>query len=327
MGNLAVGYQKAGKLDLALPLLEETLKLRRAKLGPDHPDTLTSMNNLAGGYRAAGKLDLALPLYEEALKLRRAKLGPDHPHTLTSMNNLATFYWRLKKLDQSIPLFEQTLTVRRRILGEDHPDTLLTLASLGVSYRDAGRLAEALPLLEGAYARGRRHATLRWVGDALLEAYVRAGKKAEALPLIDERLKAARRQWPADSPQRATALAPPGLALLRLHAWAEAESVLRECLTIREKKLPDDWSTFNAKSMLGGAFLGQKKSAEAEPLLLQGYQGMKERAARIPPQGQVRLPEALERLVQLYEATGRPDQAAAWRIKLAAAKVVGRPVE
>ena len=69
MNNLAVAYQAAGKLDLALPLYEETLKLTKAKLGPDHPDTLTSMNNLAG-LSAAGKLDLALPLYEETLKLQ-----------------------------------------------------------------------------------------------------------------------------------------------------------------------------------------------------------------------------------------------------------------
>ena len=82
MNNLAVAYQAAGKLDLALPLFEETLKLRKAKLGPDHPDTLDSMNNLAMAYQAAGKLDLALPLFEETLKLRKAKLGPDHPDTL-----------------------------------------------------------------------------------------------------------------------------------------------------------------------------------------------------------------------------------------------------
>ena len=42
MSNLAGAYQAAGKLDLALPLFEETLKLRKAKLGPDHPDTLVA---------------------------------------------------------------------------------------------------------------------------------------------------------------------------------------------------------------------------------------------------------------------------------------------
>ena len=48
--------------------------------------------------------------------------------------------------------------------------------------------------------------------------------------------------------------------------------------------------------MLGGALLGQKKYAEAEPLLLAGYEGMKQREAKIPPEGKVRLTEALERL-------------------------------
>ena len=79
MNNLAVAYRDAGKLDLALPLFEETLKLRKAKLGPDHPDTLLSMNNLALAYQAAGKLDLALPLFEETLKLRKANSGPIIP--------------------------------------------------------------------------------------------------------------------------------------------------------------------------------------------------------------------------------------------------------
>ena len=40
MDNLAVSYHAAGQLDRALKLFEETLALRKAKLGPDHPDTL-----------------------------------------------------------------------------------------------------------------------------------------------------------------------------------------------------------------------------------------------------------------------------------------------
>ena len=42
MDNLARGYQAVGKLDLALPLFEETLALRKSKHGPDHPDTLNT---------------------------------------------------------------------------------------------------------------------------------------------------------------------------------------------------------------------------------------------------------------------------------------------
>ena len=47
MNNLANSYAALGRHAEALKLHEETLTLRKAKLGPDHPDTLASMGNLA----------------------------------------------------------------------------------------------------------------------------------------------------------------------------------------------------------------------------------------------------------------------------------------
>ena len=66
MNNLAVSYAALGRHAEALKLREETLALRKAKLGPDHPDTLTSMNNLAVSYAALGR-------HAEALKLPRRR--------------------------------------------------------------------------------------------------------------------------------------------------------------------------------------------------------------------------------------------------------------
>lgn len=78
-------------------------------------------------------------------------------------------------------------------------------------------------------------------------------------------------------------------------------------------KEPADWRTFNTKSTLGGALVDQKKYLDADPLLRAGYEGMTQRANTNPPQGQVRLTEGLERRVQLYENTDKPDEAAKWR--------------
>ena len=114
------------------------------------------------------------------------------------------------------------------------------------------------------------------------------------------------------------------MILLSAKAFDQAEPLLRECLAIREKTQPDVWSTFNTKSMLGGALLGQKKYAEAEPLLLAGYEKMKQREKTIPPEGKIRIPEAIERLVQLYEATDRKDEVAKWRKELEAIKSAGK---
>ena len=90
-----------------------------------------------------------------------------------------------------------------------------------------------------------------------------------------------------------------------------------ESLAIRARKEPDTWTTFNTKSLLGGARLGQKKYAEAEPLLRQGYEGMKAREKAIPSQSSTRLPEALDRLIELYTATDKPGEVTKWRAERA----------
>jgi hypothetical protein len=123
-----------------------------------------------------------------------------------------------------------------------------------------------------------------------------------------------------EAPATTGALAALGLNLLNQEKWGDAEPILRECLEIRQKKAPDDWRTPNTRSMLGAALLGQKKYADAEPLLKEGYEGLQKHVAEIPPQGKVRLTEALERLVRLYVATDRKDEAAALRQKLEEAK-------
>jgi hypothetical protein len=97
--------------------------------------------------------------------------------------------------------------------------------------------------------------------------------------------------------------------------WSEAEPLLGECLAIRDKAMRDDWPRFNTMSQLGGALLGQAKYAEAEPLVVQGYEGLKVRAAKIPAVGKPRLREAAERVIRLYEAWGKPDKAAEWKKK------------
>src|SRR5262249_40419967 len=104
--------------------------------------------------------------------------------------------------------------------------------------------------------------------------------------------------------------------LLKQRRFAEADQILRDCLKLRERHEPNDWETFNTKSLHGASLLGQKKFAEAEPPLLAGYEGMKRREPTMPPDRNITLREAIERLVQLYEAWGKPGKAAEWKARL-----------
>ena len=101
--------------------------------------------------------------------------------------------------------------------------------------------------------------------------------------------------------------------------------MLRAGLALREKQQPDAWNTFNTQPKLGGALLGQKKYADAEPLLLKGYEGMKQREKTIPTQAATRIPEALDRLIELYRATNKPDEAKKWRTERAKYPEVAPP--
>jgi Tfp pilus assembly protein PilF len=108
-----------------------------------------------------------------------------------------------------------------------------------------------------------------------------------------------------------------GRILLRQTKWSEAEVVLKNCLAIRRQTARDDWQTFKTMVLLGGAFLEQEKYADAEPLLVQGYEGMKQRERRIDES----MPTiALDLLIRLYDATGPQVKADYWRTELQEAK-------
>ena len=76
-----------------------------------------------------------------------------------------------------------------------------------------------------------------------------------------------------EHPDTMAAAADLALAYLSQGKFAESEPLAREALEFNQKKQPDDRQRFRAESLLGASLAGQKKYAEAEPLLLEGYQG------------------------------------------------------
>ena len=83
---------------------------------------------------------------------------------------------------------------------------------------------------------------------------------AKSEPLYRDALQQARKLFGNDDPRTVGLMATLGRNLLLQNKHADAEKTLRECLAIREKKQPDDWSTFNTKSMLGAALLARRST-------------------------------------------------------------------
>lgn len=316
--NLASAYLDAGKVSLALPLFEETYLQRKKLLGPDHPQTLATMNNLAMALQATGNSQQAIPLLEDALPLLTAKLGQEHPNTLSAMNNLAMAYFALGRRDEAVKLFEQTLAVRRSKLGPEHLDTLASMNNLASGYQSLGKMELAIPLLEETVSRlrakwGPDHPGTLTASHNLARSYQSAGKADRALPILEDTLNRRKAKLGPDHPDTLATMDLLAQSLLSLKKWSEAEKTLRAGLALRQSKSIEAWPTYNTMSQLGGALLGQKKYVEAEPLLLSGYEGMKKLEAKIPVQGKARVPEALDRLVQLYTETNKPEEVKKWQ--------------
>jgi serine/threonine protein kinase/tetratricopeptide (TPR) repeat protein len=277
--TLAEMYTKAGRFDQALTLLEDTLARQKATLGADHFTILYTLNGLAGTYYAAGRLDKAIPLLEETLTRSKLQLGPDNPTTVLLTHNLAVAYRRTDQLEKAVELFEDALTRQRTTLGSDHPMTLDTIDRLALAYRNAGD-----------YTSAER---------AFLEA-----------------LAIKKRTLAADDSSLAHTMASLGGNYLRQKRHTEAESMFRECLAIREKKEANTWLHFAAQRGLGASLLAQKKYAEAEKYLVQGYEGLRLREATVPPMDRRLITETLEQIVELYDAWGKPEEAAKWRTEV-----------
>ncbi|HMF29697.1 MAG TPA: tetratricopeptide repeat protein, partial [Candidatus Cybelea sp.] len=76
-------------------------------LGPEHPDTATTLNNLAYLLQAQGDLAAARPLYERALAIREKVLGPEHPDTATNLSKLGRLLSASGHTEDAEPLFKR----------------------------------------------------------------------------------------------------------------------------------------------------------------------------------------------------------------------------
>ena len=190
-------------------------------LGPDHPDTLNSLNSLAAAYQAAGRADDAIQLFQQTLAARVRLLGPEHSDTHTSQNNLAVAYQDAGRIAEAILLYELTLAVRERLLAADHPSIINSRSNLATAYRDAGRLADAIALFEQTLAGRERvlgadHPDTLNSRNKLANAYRKAGRASEAIPLLEQVLDVTELQLGPDHPD--TLSARNSLALARQDA-------------------------------------------------------------------------------------------------------------
>ena len=314
LNALGVLYREAGNVAASEPLLVESLAMRRRLLGSMDKDVAVTLVELARVYRDQGYYDKAEPLTREALAIRKQIFGDEHRETAVSKNDLARVLRDRGDYAAAEALHREALATNERILGPDHPNTAATRNLLAGLLILKGDLAEA-ETLHRSYAESYRRSfgpsNIEYGGalNNLALTIELQGRLDEAEHILDDALRISL-QLGDDNPRVVTIMA----HLARVHIAqgraAEAEPDLRRVLAVRQRTLPKGhWQIGQAQSLLGASLLAQKRSTDAEPLMLDANHSLKP----VPgEQDRERLANRA-RLVAFYVRAGRNKDADAYR--------------
>jgi tetratricopeptide (TPR) repeat protein len=129
-----------------------TLETSEATLGPEHPETLVSLNNLAELLMKRGQYAEAEPLYRRALDAYDRVFGSEHPDTLATVYAFARLLRSRGDYAGAEPLFIRALQAKQMAGQDDGPEFAIELNNYALLVRHLGRFDEAAQLLLRAIA-------------------------------------------------------------------------------------------------------------------------------------------------------------------------------
>jgi serine/threonine protein kinase/tetratricopeptide (TPR) repeat protein len=316
--NLACVLQAQGKFSEAEPLCKQALEMRRKLLGAEHPEYAATLSVLATVYEGQGRFVEAETTQREGLAIQRKRLGPEHPEAAVSLKNLGDILRLEGRFTEAETVQREALRLLKKALGGEHQLVAIAIDALGNVLRDEGKLAEAETSQREALALRRKvlasdHPDIAQSLNDLASVLRAQGHSEEAEPMYRGALEIRRKLLGNEHPDTIESLAGLAGSLQERGNLTDAERLTRECLSLCEKRLSGDWRIFDSQARLGSILLAQKRYADAEPLLLAGYDGLRQRQDRIPASSRRRLKETAGQLARLYDATSRPDRAAEWK--------------
>ena len=300
-----------GQYTQAEPLLQRALSLQGKVLGPEHSETVRTLNSLANAYLCEGDYQQAERLLQPALANFERVLGVKHPEVTEALNTLASIYMEEGKLAQAEPLFQRALAIREQEKGTSPTLMADSLTNLGVLYIYQGKCAQAEPLYQRAlvlseHTQGPEHPDTLATLTGLASLYALQGKYAQAEPLYQRVLVTQERVLGPDHPDTAGTLRLVGWLYTRQGKYTQAESFLQHAMEVDELSLgPQHNRTIIDQLDLAELAQAKGQDAQAFPLYQQALEGFQ----RVLGPDHWLLAETLKGLAQLYTHQGHYQQA------------------
>ena len=308
--------------------LERALAIRRGRVGEVDADVAVTLAELGRVYQDQGLNARAEPLHREALAIRRRVLGDLHREIAVSLSDLGSVLRLNGDLQGAETALQQSLDINRRTRGADHPNTAINLHDLalialtrGDDTKAEAELRQVLAMQKKAL--GDRHPVVAMTLNSLAHVLRDEHHEPEADAAGREALAIARAAFGGGHQLVAIYSLNLAALLLARHDPDGAEPLARTGLAIRENApgivpsrrrtmIEDDWSIGAARSLLGAALAAQRRYDDAETQLLLARRELE--AMPTVPAAAVR--DTVRRLAALYDAWGKPHDAAAYRALL-----------
>ncbi len=345
--DLAVAYGRAARDAESFTAAERALDIRTRTLGLEHPDTMTSMRNVAISLRRSGRPAEALPLYRLVARNYATAFGELHPRAIQAadevgsplldlgrvqearearravaaryaraaaqpdvdpslLDNYATFLIDAEPEDLRDPA--RAVTFARRAVEITGRTDFEFVRTLALTLEAAGETREALATAREASALP--DGILSFVTEDLIVRLARTVEPASIEPWLLARLDRLRRERGPDEYLQVRTLDHLARHYAATGRPADSEARVREELDVLARTVPPThFMVGSAQGHLGERLMDRGALADAEPLLLKSFEAHVT-SRRFVQSSRVR---ARDRLVRLYEAMARPDEARKYR--------------
>ena len=270
--DLSAVHRDGREFELAQPLLEEVLELRRTRLGPNAVEFAEALATLGYNVRDAVSPDSAAVLLQQARDV--PGLDPESEEGVKISLGLAFVLRAQGEIEEAEALYRDAIP-KLRTLSPDDPDLGVHINNLAFLLKERGSYDEAASLYRETLSlysdvHGRGHPVSLMLAANLSSALFEGGRVEEGDIVMRERVEAAREQWPQGHRRVAASLQERGNANLRFGDGLIAVPVLREAVTAFTGLQGERHSwTATARAWLGAALLVVESAPEGDRQLAQ----------------------------------------------------------
>lgn len=257
------------RYDEAEVQLNRALSVQQEMLGPEHPDTITTIQVLGTLRKLQGRYAEAVPLLEQAAAHADAVFGSRTKQTAQIVNDMGAAKLRLGHIDDAMSDFRRAADIVTEIEGEDSPMLGEILGNTGYALFKLERLEEAESALKRALeimrgGDGRKTIATASLLNNLGSVRRRLGDLDGAIAATREAVATDEEIYGRQHPRTIRSLANLAVMLRTTGQLDEAERLYREVVERYVAALgPDHPSVANALTNLGFLLTVTDRSEEA----------------------------------------------------------------